>query len=284
MKANEIITSKFLAAIQENKTLPWQKPWRVISQYNAVSGKNYRGINILLLSLFGKDEAFCTFRQAKAAKGNVKSGSKGIPVVFYTQAESSQKDDNGKPKTYRVLRYYTVFNLSDTEGTSLKRKERKDLEFPPVQLAENLIAQATAPISFGGNRACYSPRNHAISLPEIKNFATTEEFYCTMFHEIGHSLARETGKETLDTDMQSESYSKEELVAELFANFCLSFCGIDSTKAFNNSAAYLQNWVSRIGNDPNLIICAASEAQKRFDWIRAKLEPETIETEETIEE
>jgi antirestriction protein ArdC len=51
----------------------------------------------------------------------------------------------------------------------------------------------------------------------------------------------------------------------------LSYCGIDSTKAFNNSAAYLQNWLSRLGKDASLLISAASEAQKRFDWILAGL-------------
>src|SRR5436853_358239 len=66
----------------------------------------------------------------------------------------------------------------------------------------------------------------------------------------------------------SESYSKEELVAELGASMLAGIAGIE-TATLNNSAAYLRHWIDRLKSDSKLLVSAASQAQKAGDYILA---------------
>ena len=92
-----------------------------------------------------------------------------------------------------------------------------------------------------------------------------------MPNEIGHSLGHELDRESEpSTYFGSKQYSKEELIAEMFANYALSYCGLDSSKAFDNSIAYLQNWIQVLGNNPKWLVSAAGKAQKRFDLLLEK--------------
>lgn len=60
----------------------------------------------------------------------------------------------------------------------------------------------------------------------------------------------------------SETYSKEELVAELGSATILNTLGIETTKTFRNSTAYIQNWLQVLKNDNKFIVSAASKAEK----------------------
>jgi antirestriction protein ArdC len=64
----------------------------------------------------------------------------------------------------------------------------------------------------------------------------------------------------------SESYSKEELVAELGSSMLCGVSGI-SPRVLDNSAAYLQSWINKLRGDFRMIISAASAAQKASDFI-----------------
>lgn len=69
----------------------------------------------------------------------------------------------------------------------------------------------------------------------------------------------------------SETYSKEELVAELGAAFLCGTVGIEQ-RTLSNSAAYLQNWMQALRGDARLIVTAASAAQRAADFILGKSE------------
>jgi antirestriction protein ArdC len=71
----------------------------------------------------------------------------------------------------------------------------------------------------------------------------------------------------------SESYSKEELIAEMGAAMLVGIAGISQT-TLSNSAAYLQTWIKRLKSDSRLIISAASHAQKAADYILGKTQTE----------
>jgi antirestriction protein ArdC len=76
----------------------------------------------------------------------------------------------------------------------------------------------------------------------------------------------------------SEDYSKEELVAEMGAAMLCGVAGIES-QTLDNSASYLQSWISRLRSDSRLIVSAASQAQKAADYVlgrnAAETEPDT---------
>lgn len=286
-----MITGKFVEAIQTTGKLPWQKPWRCLNPFNAVSGKQYNGINLLMLSFFGTDNAFITFNQAKENGGSVKKGAKGFPIVYFKFLDKKVNGKlvmaaNGKPEQVPMMRYSTVFGLSDIDGCdTLKAKSAskgKAIEFAPIEACQKLIENFSIPINHGGNSASYSPLFHRIDMPAKESFSSVELYYVTLFHEIGHSIAKELG-EDLSANFGSDPYAKEELVAELFASFCLAQVGIDSTDLFNHSLAYLQSWQKKLMDDSNVLISAASKATKRFNWLLASQTQATEQTTENME-
>jgi antirestriction protein ArdC len=109
-------------------------------------------------------------------------------------------------------------------------------------------------------------------MPARSLFHSSEEYYSTLFHELTHSTGHASrigrdGIEQLNT-FGSESYSKEELIAEMGAAMLCGVTGI-APAVIENSAAYLQSWINRLRGDSRLLVSAASAAQKAADYIRA---------------
>ena len=276
MKVNEIITEKFIEALNKG-VCPWKKPWKVFDLCNGVSKKGYRGINQFLLRMVASDDFFFTFNQIKELGGRIKKGAKSHMVVYYKLLKKKDDESGGFP----LMRFYKVFGLSDIEGMKWKQPEVKKLDFSPVEEAEKLINKCVIQIKYGGSRACYYPEDHKIDLPPKENFNSVEEYYSTAFHEIGHAMHKSTG-DNVKNGFGTQNYSKEELTAEIFASLCLNFCGIDSEKCFNNSASYLSSWLEVLKKDTNFIISASSKAQKRFDAFIDRKESEEIPQEESV--
>ena len=102
-------------------------------------------------------------------------------------------------------------------------------------------------------------------------FGSAEEYYSTLFHELTHSTGhpsriRREGIEKLNT-FGSESYSKEELIAEMGAAMLAGVTGIER-KTLANSAAYLKSWIDVLKSDVRMVVFAASQAQKAADYIQ----------------
>ena len=121
------------------------------------------------------------------------------------------------------------------------------------------------------DRAWYRPSSDTVGMPSLPLFNSAEEYYSTLFHELAHSTGHQSrigreGIEQLNT-FGSESYSKEELVAEMGAAMLCGVTGIAPT-TISNSAAYLNSWIERLRGDSQLIISAASAAQKAADYIQ----------------
>ena len=47
----------------------------------------------------------------------------------------------------------------------------------------------------------------------------------------------------------------------------MNIIGIESSKSFRNSAAYIQNWLSVLKNDVKFIVSASSKAEKAVNYI-----------------
>ncbi|EJX02541.1 DNA primase TraC, partial [gut metagenome] len=125
--------------------------------------------------------------------------------------------------------------------------------------------------------AFYSPTQDIVVLPMKEQFNignTPEEiyrggmeFYSTMLHEISHStmtperLNREMGGRFGDP-----KYAKEELVAELTAAMISHSMGFDS-KVTDNSAAYLDSWISVLKQEPKFIVSVMADVNKSSEMI-----------------
>jgi antirestriction protein ArdC len=110
-------------------------------------------------------------------------------------------------------------------------------------------------------------------MPPRGLFHSSEEYYATEFHELAHSTghAKRLHRENFDNPVSfgSESYSKEELIAEMTAAMLCGIAGIEQ-RILENSAAYLKTWIARLKSDSRLLVSAASQAQKAADFIQGK--------------
>lgn len=264
------------------------------------SGKPYQGINVLLLAMSGHTGEFITFAQAKAEGGKVKKGAESHQILYWNmiRKETEELDDEGNKtvKVIPVLKYYNVFSLDDIEGLEPKHHpEPEVIRFPkwhyepvegtdPDEAAYDPAAEAiitgyierckTLTVERNGNsdRAYYSPAFDQVVVPNITQYTEIAEYYSTLFHELGHStghasrLNRFTGKDA-NAAFGSESYSREELVAEITAASILTTLGMETGNSFRNSAAYVKSWSKRIKDDPMMFVSAAGKAEKAIDLI-----------------
>ena len=271
----EIVTETILKRMQEG-TFSWHQAWNLQDiPRNYVSGKAYRGINLWLLRTSEyKSPFWLTYQQAIQAGGHVREGEHPRMIVFMKPNIRKVKEletgeevlQFGKP----VFRYYRVFNEEQCEGVpshampELKMNAR-------IETADRLYAAMgdQAPRLERG-RPAYVPAIDVITMPDIKEYESTETYYRSLFHETGHwtgaknRLARE-GIVRFDM-FGSHQYSKEELVAEFSAAMLASLYGFHE-KILDMNVGYLQSWMTRLEKDPDLIIGAASQAQKAVEFV-----------------
>ncbi|OPA80243.1 hypothetical protein BVG16_05745 [Paenibacillus selenitireducens] len=109
-----------------------------------------------------------------------------------------------------------------------------------------------------------------MSVPTLRDYEKPEEYYSTLFHEYIHSTGHDKRlKRSGITEVAafgSDTYSKEEFVAEIGAAMLCSVAGIDNS-TFNNSVAYIGGWLRKLKSDNKMIVQAAGQAQKGVDFI-----------------
>lgn len=276
MNVYEIITDRIIGMLEKG-VVPWHKPWNggANAPKNLVSGKEYRGINVFLLSSSGYASPYwASYKQIAAMGGQVTKGEKGTPVVFWNWIEA-EKSALGKADRIPFIRYYTVFNVQQTTGLDGKIPPSDAVvnPFSPIESAEAIASRFTdCPVEHSGNRAFYSPTRDMIGMPSPELFNSPEEYYSTLFHEMTHSTGHKSRLDRpgfIDVNFGSQSYSKEELVAEMGATFLSAVSGIEN-KMIDNSAAYINGWLSKLRKDKKILISAASLAQKATDHILGK--------------
>lgn len=272
-KVYEYVTERIIQKLQEG-VIPWHQGWKSCPAINYVTRKPYRGVNTFLLSKGGE---YLTFKQIQDLKGKIKKGAKSEFVVFYRTYTRTRTGigENGEEteitETIPVLRYYNVFHLSDVEGIPSKIQT---IQHNPIKEAEEIIAKYIdkPPIVHDDpNGAYYLPVRDLINVPVMEYFRKIEDYYSTIFHEMIHSTGHEKRlnrfPKTADAHMfGSESYSKEELVAELGAAMLCEHVGLFD-RTFDNNAAYIQSWIKVLNDNKSLIVRAASKAQKACDYI-----------------
>lgn len=280
----EIITDRIIQSLEKG-VVPWRCGWKTSTPKNLISKKAYRGINVLLLnSAKYQSNYWLTYRQASGLGGNVIKGSKSTPVIFWKLFDTDRVGADGKPNKAAILRYYSVFNVSQTEGIEAP-VEAEMRPFTPIQECERIVeGYHNAPrIIHGGNQAAYSPTLDEIVMPIPESFESEEAYYCTMFHEMAHSSGHKDrlNREGITNPIKfaSHSYSYEELIAETTSSFLCGEAGV-LDKTYDNSVSYLQSWVSKLRSDPKMIIKASGEAAKAADLILNRKKEEEQEGEE----
>lgn len=116
-----------------------------------------------------------------------------------------------RPKVFSAV----VFNAEQIQG--LPPLEKKELAWDRHERAENILQSSGVPISHDQtDTAFYRPVSDSIHLPNKGQFKTSDRYYATALHELGHSTGHSS---RLDRDLTgrfgSASYAKEELRAEI---------------------------------------------------------------------
>lgn len=273
----ELVTNRIIEQL-ENNIIPWEKPWSgtIDGAFNRVSKKPYSILNQMLLKYDGE---YASFKQWKDLGGHIRKGEKSEIVVFWKMYPIKEKQNDGTEiiKTIPLLKYINVFHISQVDGVEpLKQKVTHDIE--PIDKAEKILndywnRENITIEHVKGDKAFYSPMFDKIQLPLFEQFKQSEEYYSTAFHESIHSTMktsrcnRQEDRKGKVVSFGSEEYSKEELVAEVGSAQLMNIVGIETTKSFRNSTAYIQSWLKVLRNDNKFIVSASSKAEKAVNYI-----------------
>lgn len=283
------VTQTIIAQLEAG-VFPWVQPWSTATTgvglpRNAISGRPYSGINVLILwgaAIEGgyQSQDWLTFRQALAAGGCVRKGERGR-TVFYADRFTPQKDKTqgheqggGADEAIRsipFLKRFTVFNVAQCDGLPERFiAEPQPLpERQPHQEAEALIAASGADFRIGGGEAFYAPAFDYVQVPPQPAFTHQIDYYRTALHELGHWTGH---RSRLGRDQTggfgSAAYAREELCAELASAFLCAALGIVPTV---RHADYLANWLAVLRADNRAIFKAASAASKAADFLLSQV-------------
>ena len=281
------VTAKIIAQLEAG-VFPWAQPWNAAAAVpglprNAVSGRAYSGVNVLILWGAVIDGCYpsqdwLTFRQALAAGGCVRKGEKG-ETVFYAdrftpdngrdQNEVGSDSEGGTPRSIPFLKRFVVFNAAQCDGLPV-RLTADPVPLPARELherAEALVVATGADFRIGSARAFYDVAGDYVQVPPQSAFAEPINFYRTALHEASH-WAGSAGRLGRDQSGRfgSALYAKEELVAELASAYLCAALGIATTV---RHADYLGSWLAVLREDSRAIFKAASQASKTADYLLA---------------
>lgn len=277
------VTARVIAELEEGR-LPWVQPWDSARcpctlPHNAVSGRVYSGINILILWCEAVEREFSsqrwlTYKQAEQAGGHVRRGEKGTVICYadrFTPKDEAAKAacEDREARQIAFLKRFTVFNLDQIEGLPEQYATEPVVPDPVIAIAEvdRLIAASGADFRIGGSEAFYSPGQDYVQVPPQAAFHEPINWFRTALHEMGHWVG---GKGRLERDQSgrfgSMAYAKEELVAEMTAAFTCATLGIQPTVRHSD---YIGAWLEAMRADEKAIFRAASAASKGADYLLA---------------
>ena len=279
----EEITNRIIGQL-ESGVIPWHKPWSGIASgaYNRISKKPYSLLNQMLLK---HDGEYATYKQWSDIGGKVRKGEKSEIVVFWKILQVEEvKNGKVEKKSIPLLKYINVFHVSQVDG--IEPKATKLIEHEPIKEAEKIKSDYALREHIDikevvTNEAFYSPMMDYIQIPCKEQYKDIMEFYSTLFHEMIHSTGHRDRLGRLDCSIKfasfgSEDYSKEELIAEIGSAFLMNHIGIETSKTFKNSAAYIQSWLKVLKNDNRFIVSASSKAEKAMKYILGDVEENIV--------
>lgn len=301
----QVVTDKIVAALEKG-TSPWRKPWRTVAggrsvsmsglPVNAITGRAYSGINVLLLWIDAAEKGFTshrwlTFKQALDVGGNVRKGEKSTLVTLFKPFEKKETDEQGKPlfdekgnavvSRRNFMTSFHLFNVEQCEnlpekllmpesvvGEAEATPEQDDIE--RIQRAEQVVTCSGVPVVHRyQDRAFYSPRADRITMPEAVQFNCPADYYSTLLHELVHStghlsrLARE-GITSSNHRFGDPVYAFEELVAEIGSAFLCAELGIQGDVQHES---YIASWLKALKEDKKVIFQASRFAREAFEYL-----------------
>lgn len=264
----------------EAGTAPWQRAWApgegMDMPTNASTGKPYRGMNAVWLSMQGRtDPRWMTYNQAQALGAQVRKGERSAMVTYWkTHDERIERDPaTGEKITVRTElerpRPFSarVFNGEQIDGLP-PLEPRKIEEWEAHKRAEAVLTGSGATIHHAPqDKAAYIPSRDMIIMPERSQFPDPNGYYATAFHELAHWSGH---PDRLNRDLSgkfgSPEYAREELRAEIASMLLGRELGVGYTP--QNTAAYAASWIKALENDKMEIHRATRDAGKMSEYMQ----------------
>jgi antirestriction protein ArdC len=284
----QLVTDSIIRQLEAG-TIPWQKPWKdngasyLGLPKNAVTGKSYNGINIILLwgSSIEKQYAsndWASFKQWQSKNESVRKGEKGNFIVY---ADSFEKEVDDEIKKIPFLKYSAVFNrcqLASYKPENIDQDNDAKTLVERIATVDDFIGNTLAVIEHKEGGAYYDTVNDKIVMPsetsflETKQCRATENYYSTLLHELTHwtGHAKRLNRK-IKNKFGDDAYAEEELIAELGAAFLSAGFGI-TTPEKTDHASYIAHWLKILKGNKQFIISAASEASKAVSYMK-ELQP-----------
>lgn len=273
------LAAKIIDALKRGVS-PWRERWvSSESPFNASSKKQYRGCNnmYLLLDMQNResdDPRYMTLKQANSKGWSVKKGSVGIPVEYWHFTGIGKTDEDTGitvvSKQHKAFtRLYTVFHASQISGIDEYIAPNLPCVAERVEVVEAFVHHVGAIVKTFGDSAHYAPAENAITMPDMRKFYGSEQYYATLLHELIHWTgdARRLGRD-FSGGKGSISYAREELVAEIGAMLlCRQFNIHQSGEHFEQHAAYIGSWLQLCRDNKAALFKAIGDAQKAVDFL-----------------
>lgn len=279
MSVYESVTNRIIESLEAG-VIPWKREWKTSGKtsglpYNLVSGKPYRGVNILTLFCSPyQSRGWATYKQAQELGYQVRKGEKATPIVFWKFPSKAEKLAN--PDAAPFARLYSVFNVEQLDGVPAALPLTDAVTFDPIEECERVTNAFMSSVSHPelkhrGSQPCFIQRLDLVEMPVRESFHSAGGYYATLFHEFAHSTGIEARLNRPEfakgSTFGDENYSREELVAEFASAFLCAETGCSNEERLNNSVAYIQGWIKVLKNDKSIAVEAAQKAQRAADFI-----------------
>jgi antirestriction protein ArdC len=256
--------------------LPFQeKEWVEQCKMNYKTLRPYAGGNVPLLA-YTPCDLFITKKCAeKDYNAHLKEDARYYQVTTYfplkkrkdETLEQFRQRTHGFPFSYRV---YNVYPITDVEGLPKKEltidKESKNIRKETAEIfIKRAINKLGIQIVEGGNNSYFNMDSNTITIPNITRFVSEGAYYANIFRAIilGTGTPKHL-KRYKDNDTKDEDYSKEQLVAEMGV---AALCNIFKVDVPKSTVNHVDNWLSKLEDDPAILMSASSQSQRAIDFL-----------------
>ena len=199
-----------------------------------------------------------------------------VPICYPKIAENKKFDavlpvsENNKKDFFLGWGWGHVLNVADTNMVEIGQFPALTVEKndnPKIEELDTLLRAYPQDLVYESCIPCYSLRDKKIRMPSLSGFKDSVSYYSTWAHELAHQIG--DMKDGLKGSTDRESYSEEELNAELTSIYIIASMGFTDIgdDGWCNSVGYTQHWFNRLKGDPAILMRAASEAKRRGDMI-----------------
>lgn len=284
-EALQLIVDELIANFDET-TGHWTPSWSNtgLLPHNATTGKNYRGINALMLwagqlrNKFQRPD-WATYLQWKDVGAQVNKGEHGTRIIKWVEVTRDEPASAVEPDGTRSMlrpKIYHVFNTEQVDGAP---DEHPDVEIIGADWYDGFeLWLDQVPFTRVIGPPCYVPELDLVQCPYEDSFITIDDYAFTLAHELGHwtGHASRLDRKRPDRFDRIEAYAYEELVAEISAGLTAGWLQIPGTHVREDHVRYVKGWLSSLKDDPRILLAAAQGAQAATDHLisyAAKEEP-----------